>query len=51
MEGVERTLAEALSSDPLLPGRRALKTEILGNLPNGAVAAFVSATGRLVTSG
>jgi len=51
VDGVERTLAEALSSDPLLPGRRALKTEVLGDLPNGAVAAFVSATGRLVTSG
>lgn len=42
-------LAEALGHDPLAPARRELKKWILGDLPEGPVAAFAAAAERLAT--
>lgn len=47
LRGLDEGLAAALGSDPLLERRRRLKRDVLGDLPNGAQAAFNEATRAL----
>lgn len=50
LDNLDEVMADALGDDSLAETRRALKRHVLGDLPEGPVAAFVAATARLAAS-